>query len=394
MSLDRRTFDELTEAFQQKVDDFKSSYLEPRFVTIEKQVKALDQLKTELDEQLASQVPGATKIGQSPGRGLSANRRKDLSQYIRTGKHNGLSNLETKELALGQGPEDGGNLFSEDLDNEIQKQLKGLAPFRQYARVVGTDSNQYSKIVSSGGGAVARAKESDARNATATPKVNKVIVSLFEMYGYPSLTQEMGQSTAFDVIEWLISELTEGFAEHETTEVLTGDPANGEMQGILTMPMAATSDASRAFGTIQSVTTAGSGVVAADDLMKLLHSLKAGYRANSVFVMNSQTVEAVRLLKDAADAYIWRPGLEFDAPSTLLGRPVLEVEQMPALAGGSMPVLLADLDRGYVIADNERGSRLLRDEITQPGHIKFYYSRFTGGSPVDTSAIKVLSVKS
>ena len=51
--------------------------------------------------------------------------------------------------------------------------------------------------------------------------------------------------------------------------------------------------------------------------------------------MNRMTQPAVRKLKDGAGHYLWQPSLAAGEPSTLMGFPVSECEEMPDISAGA-----------------------------------------------------------
>ncbi len=102
-------------------------------------------------------------------------------------------------------------------------------------------------------------------------------------------------------------------------------------KGFLSYPRAATSDKTRPFGTLEKMEAAA---VSSDGLIDLLYKLKAKYRKNAVWVMNSNTAATLQKLKNGNGDYIWRDRLVADSPDTLLGRPVQYLETMPDAAAG------------------------------------------------------------
>ena len=81
---------------------------------------------------------------------------------------------------------------------------------------------------------------------------------------------------------------------------MTGNGTN-KPKGFLTAPTAVTSDATRAFGTLQYVASGAAGDFAAnpqDRLIDLVQTLRAPYRQNGVFVMNSERAGAHPQVQD------------------------------------------------------------------------------------------------
>jgi HK97 family phage major capsid protein len=164
-------------------------------------------------------------------------------------------------------------------------------------------------------------------------------------------------------------------------------------KGFLDYTTAATADSSRAFGTLQHVITGVDGDFAAsnkaDKLIDVIHTLKAGHRAGSVWMMNTLTLSEVRKFKDTTGQYLWQPSVQAGVPSTLLGYSVIEAEDMPDIATGSLSIAFGNFAAGYMIVDRI-GIRSLRDPYSNKPYVGFYTTKRVGGMVVDSEAIKVL----
>jgi HK97 family phage major capsid protein len=78
-----------------------------------------------------------------------------------------------------------------------------------------------------------------------------------------------------------------------------------------------------------------------------------------------------------------------DMPATILGKPVVTDDNMPALGAGAFPVAFGNFQRGYLIADRF-GIRVLRDPYTNKPFVQFYTTKRVGGGVVNFEAIKLL----
>lgn len=98
-------------------------------------------------------------------------------------------------------------------------------------------------------------------------------------------------------------------------------------------------------GTVQPnglVTAAGSGITGgtgvsgaftADNLIDLAHSVDGAYvRLGGAWQMNRASLGAVRKLKDGQGMYLFQPAATVGTPDTLLGFPVFDNPDMPAIA--------------------------------------------------------------
>jgi HK97 family phage major capsid protein len=254
------------------------------------------------------------------------------------------------------------------------------------------------KIVGLKGTASGWAGENSARTETATTELVAVHPSFGELYAYPAITRHLLEDIAFDLEQWLLESVATEFAVREGAAFISGNGVTKPL-GFLSFPVGAApnteADAIRTPGRLQYIATGADGAFGAapamaDKLVELVYSLRAGYRANATWVMNSTTAGAVRRLKDSEGRFLWTDGLVIGQPPSLLGYPVLICEDMPTFSTtGAFAVAFGDFRAGYLVADRA-GLTMVRDEISQPGTIKFYVAKRVGGAMLDSDAIKLL----
>jgi HK97 family phage major capsid protein len=86
--------------------------------------------------------------------------------------------------------------------------------------------------------------------------------------------------------------------------------------------------------------TALSGAFTADNLIDLAHSVDGAYvRLGGAFMMRRASIGAVRKLKDTAGNYLFTPAATVGSPDTLMGFPIVENPDVPAIALGAKSVL-------------------------------------------------------
>ena len=86
-------------------------------------------------------------------------------------------------------------------------------------------------------------------------------------------------------------------------------------------------------------------------------------------------------------------GQTLGAVMTLLEKPVILMDDMPAIASNALSVVYADFARTYTIADRV-GISVLRDPYTAKGKIKYYTTKRTGGAVTNFDSIKLLKMSS
>jgi HK97 family phage major capsid protein len=105
--------------------------------------------------------------------------------------------------------------------------------------------------------------------------------------------------------------------------------------------------------------------------------------------MNRKTQALVRKLKDSNGQYLWQPPSVLGGRASLMNFPVVECEDMPAVAADSLSIAFGDFRAGYVVADR-LGIRSLRDPYSAKPYVLFYTTKRVGGGVQDFEAIKLL----
>ena len=90
------------------------------------------------------------------------------------------------------------------------------------------------------------------------------------------------------------------------------------------------------FGSILNLYTSFTSID--EEKIKLIYTLRKAHRTGAKFMMNNNSLFAIRLLKDSEGNYLWRPGLELGQPSSLAGYGIAENEQMPDIAADAKAI--------------------------------------------------------
>jgi HK97 family phage major capsid protein len=135
--------------------------------------------------------------------------------------------------------------------------------------------------------------------------------------------------------------------------------------------------------------------ISAIDLLALQDSLKEPYAGRGTWVMNRQTMSAIRLLTDNRGDFLWQPGLTDDVPATILGRPYLLATDMPDIAVNAAPVIFGDIYRAYVIVDRVHTEvKRLAEKYADLGVVGFIARKRVGGKVILPEAVKKLKISS
>lgn len=309
-----------------------------------------------------------------------------LNGYLRSG--------EVKATVLQVGSDAaGGYLVTPDASGRMIKKIYESSPMRQLASVqtIGTDA--FEGMIDNGEADAAWVGEKQTRSRTDSPELGKWTIPANELYAYPKTTLKILEDANIDVEAWLMAKAADKMARKETTAFYTG---TGIIQprGILSYDFASTADATRSWGTFQYVASGASGAFAssnpADKILDLIYELKAGYRPNARFQCARRTKGAIRKLKDGQGNYLVDLRLRDGAMvETIFGFEAIDAEDMPALAADSYSLAFGDWAETYQIVDRV-GISVRRDEITEPGFVKFHVRKRTGGGVVNFESAKFM----
>ena len=342
----------------------------------------VERLNSALDAQ-TRRIENLALSGHMPRSGTEAKSasKSAWASFIRTGDG---SALEGKSLSSIDG--EGGMIAPVETESRIDSALAEASPMRRLATIRTIGATSFRKPVSASGAASGWAGETEARVETDAPQLELLDFPAGELYAMPAATQALLDDSVADVDAWLADEVRDVFSAQETAAFLTGDGVN-KPKGLLSYTQ--NLNGTQGFGEIGTVQSGVAGLFETDDLLNLIYAPKSRYRAGSSFVMNRRTINEVRKFKDADGNYIWRPSEAAGSPSTLLGYPLVEMEDMPDIAGGEACVAFGDFRRGYLIADRQ-GIRVLRDPYSAKPYVLFYTTKRVGGGVQDFDAIKVL----
>lgn len=384
--------DEIATLFTEfkKTNDARLKAIEER-----KPTAALDEKAAKLDsaiEKLEGEIKSIhTAMARSNNGGVDQPSARDeaqrkyadaLTKYLRKGgTPSDELRAELKAHSV-DSDEDGGFFVTPQMSSEIVKKVFESSPIRSLASVltISTDSLEIIEDLDEvGSGWVG---EQSARPETTTAKIKKIVIPAHELYASPKSSQKFLDDAAVNVESWLADKVAEKFARDEATAFVTGDGVV-KPRGFLAY------DNGTGFNQVEQLATAGSGVIAADDLINLFYQIKTAYLNNAVFLAKRETIRGFRKLKDSQNRYLWEPGLNGAAQATLLGKPIIEAADMPTVAANSLSVAFGDFRQGYQIVDRV-GIRVLRDPYTAKPFVLFYSTKRVGGGVKNFEAIKIL----
>lgn len=342
--------------------------LEAKMTDLEKKadtapiVARLDKLEAKMNRP-----QGETKAEDEP-----SEERKAFANYLRLGQN--IPETDRKALIVASDPQ-GGYLAPPEMSSEIIRDLIEYNPLRQYASVRSTSA---PSVIYPTRGDVTNARwvgETQTRTESDISFGQKEI-DVKELATFVEISNRLLQDAPAAETEVRLA-LAEDFAGKEATAFLWGQGVL-EPEGLMVNP------------DIPTTANGHASNLSADALIKLMYSLPQQYRNRGAWVMNGTTLGVLRSLKGGDGNYLWQASFQVGQPETILGRPVVEMVDMPDLASGEEPILYGDL-QAYRILDRTQMSVLV-DPYSRAinGITRIHATRRVGGAVLQPARFRKL----
>jgi HK97 family phage major capsid protein len=333
---------------------------------------AVAELRTAIEgrlDEIETRIERANAIGGSRTAEEPTAEQRAFSNFVRHGQA-AMTAEETR--ALGLATNGGAFLAPPQFIQEILKNLVNFSPVRQYARVINIGAKE-AKLAKRTGTMTAAWVTEVANRPSTYVAYSEVTLTPWEASAYIDVSNQMLEDASYNLEGELAQDFAEEFGRLEGGAFVVGDGAD-KPQGFLNGTLLPETKSG------QAATLGASDAAIADLLRTAFYALPAFYRSNSAWGMNSTTMALVSKLKDGQGRYHWQDGLVAGQPPTLLGRPVVEMPDMPDVAANAAPIVLADFNQMYRIADRVELS-ILRDPFSRAtnGQTRFHGRRRVGG---------------
>ena len=212
---------------------------------------------------------------------------KDMLTAMRTNFHQVSDILQEGVDA------DGGYLVPEEWDSRLIDVLNEENIMRGLATHI-TTSGEHKINIAGAKPTAAWIEEGGALQFT-DAKFGQKIMDAHKLHVAVKVTEELLYDSMFDLASYITTQFGIAIANAEEDAFLNGD-GKGKPTGIF--------DATNG-GTVAKTLTGTK--LGTDDVLDLVYALKRPYRKKASFIMNDQTLAALRKLKDNNGAYIWQP---------------------------------------------------------------------------------------
>lgn len=240
----------------------------------------------------------------------------------------------------------GGYVVTSELSAEIRTLITEYGVARQEFNNVQLSKNSYKANELATDITVAWASEgSDIGSSQIV--IGQENLELEKLTAIVTATRELLEDSEIDLFAFIATRVAEGFAKKEDTAFFVGtgvsDTTNGGFLGLLNntdvniVDMASTKDAF--------------ADVTANDLLAMQDASPQWVAKNGKYYMHRSIRNLIRGLKTTEGVYVYQAPTD-NAPATIWGRPVVEVEVMPTTAdtdAGTPFIIYADLKKASIL---------------------------------------------
>lgn len=342
-----------------------------------------------IDEAVAkSRIPSAGEVKAGVDEAKAQYKSAFLS-YLKKGAAV-LSANEQKILQVAQDTY-AGYLAPEEFVNRIIAIQVAQHPMRQLATVTQTSRWDYQIPYESAIPAANWVAEAGTKSETTGLTVGLIEIKPQEMYHLFKATRKMLDDASFNIEEWIASVSGRKFGTLEGTAFYSGN-------GTTTGPEGITTNAT-VLADAKSVAT--DNTLAWDDIIGTWYTLESMYAPSASWAMNRSLMGVLMSMKNATtNAYIMQPDIQKGFPFQLLGRPVYEWADFPAITSttlsstpgdGGIVLAFGDFKQGYLIVDRmDMEIQRLNELYAANGIVGFGITKRVGGGVICPAAIQLL----
>ena len=312
-----------------------------------------------------------TSTGEKVKKGRASDQyAKDMLTAMRTNFHQVSDILQEGVDA------DGGYLVPEEWDSRLIDVLNEENIMRGLATQI-TTSGEHKINIAGAKPTAAWIEEGGALQFT-DAKFGQKILDAHKLHVAVKVTEELLYDSMFDLASYITTQFGIAIANAEEDAFLNGD-GKGKPTGLF----------DEANGGTVAKTLTGTKL-GTDDVLDLVYALKRPYRKKAAFIMNDQTLAALRKLKDNNGANIWQPSYQAGEPDRLLGYAVHTSAFAPELAAGKPVMAFGDYSY-YNIGDRgTRSMQELRELFAGNGMIGYVAKERVDGLLVLPEAVQIM----
>jgi HK97 family phage major capsid protein len=229
----------------------------------------------------------------------------------------------------------GGYAVPDEAMRPIVEAMKAFGGMRAVSTIVPTASGADLPIPTDNDTAVAGEiiNENTSHNEGDITFGQVVLQSFLYSSKIVKVSRQLLQDSSVDLNVYIGRKLGQRIGRIQNTHFTTGD-GSAKPRGVVT-------------ASTLGKTAAGAAAITYDEMVDLLHSVDPSYQGNGRYMLNFTTLGLVRKLKDSANMPVWAP-MANGMPDTILGRPYIINQDIPAATTGLKSVLFGDFSNYHI----------------------------------------------
>lgn len=343
-----------------------------KLMNITGQLEQLDKLRIEARDAEIAEARAIAEAGRTAGETAQADTASAaFRSYIKSG-------IEDRAALVAGTDANGGFVVPEPVHAPLIEKYRKVSPLLAEVQVFNMtgDTTMFLPRKDTHG-VVANATETGARSEQTEPTFTNGSLQAFDYYTDQRASQQFLDSVDGAegiVTNWIYEDIAEQFA----ADVAVGAGAGSQKAaGIF-----------NASSTYSTQLSGAAGALSNTSFLSTFFALPQKYRANAKWYLSPATLASV-----LGFAY---PNLNNtslvenrNGSFFILGKPVVEVDDAPAIGAANFPVAFGDLSKGYA-AGIHKSATILRDPYTAVPNVRFYGVGRMGGTVWDKSAVVLL----
>lgn len=311
-----------------------------KFDTLEKQIKSID--ATIGAEERARSLD--IKKGEASKVTSKVEERAVLEEKVFANFIRGVASEQRADVNMTTS--DNGSVIPASIANKIISKVVDICPIYQLAtryNVGGTLSIPYYDTETQ---TITMGYASEFATAESTSgKTTSIELKGFLATALTKISKSLVNNSSFDIVNFTIAAMAEAIASWIEKELLKG--TTDKIAGLS--------------GVTLSVVAASAVAITSDELIQLKDKVKDRFQGPAIWIMNSATRTALRLLKDTTGKYILNDDVTSPFGTTLLGKPVYVSDNMDVMASGKTAIFYGDMSGLAVKLSEDVSIEVLRE---------------------------------
>lgn len=309
-----------------------------RFEELDGQIKAMDSTIEKMERARGLNL-NAASTGKQEGPKQEDVEERAFAAYIRG---------EVLEERAGEMTKtDNGAVIPKTIASRIIQKVEDICPIYKMATRYNVKGTLTIPYYAADGTTITMAYADEFKSLTSTSgKFTSIEMTGYLAGALSKVSKSLASNSQFDVVSFVVNEMAQSISRFIEKELLHGTDAKVEGMKGVTLTMAA----------------AAENAVTMDEIIRLKDMVKDAFQAGAVYLMNSATRTALRLLKDGTARYLMQDDVTSPFGTTLLGKPVYVSDQMDGMEAGKTAIYYGDMSGLAVKLSEDASVQILQEK--------------------------------